>query len=72
MLRLGAGGTVRFRVHVDGEMRWESPVVSAGDPPLRPPAISLVGARELVLEVDPTEDLFVADRADWLRPLLVK
>lgn len=64
-------GSVVFRVHVDGELRYESRVVGAGEPVLELPAIELTGARELVLEVDPTADLWIGDRADWLSPVLV-
>ena len=35
-------------------------------------AIRLEGARELVLEVDPATEAFVSDRANWLRPILVR
>lgn len=67
-----ARGSVVFRIHVDGELRWESGVVRGGDPPVSPPRLSLEGANELVLEVDASEDFFVADRADWLRPVLIR
>lgn len=72
--RLPSRGSVVFRVLVDGKKRWESPIVRGGDAPL---AIalepkSLVGANELVLEVDTSEDAYVADRADWLQLVLVR
>lgn len=74
VLRLASHGSVRFRVRVDGQVRFESPVMSGGDAPvpivLQPP--SLAGARELVLETDATPDSFVADRGDWLQLLLVR
>lgn len=72
VLRLPARGSVRFRVHVDGEERWSSPMVHGGEPPLPLPVIDLAGADELVLEVDMADELHVADRADWLRPILVR
>jgi len=72
VLRLSARGSVIFRVVVDGEQRFESPVVRGGDPVLDLPQIALVGARELLLEVDLATDLHVADRADWLGVVLVK
>lgn len=72
VLRLSAKGSVIFRVHVDGEQRFESPVVRGGDPILELPRIALQDARELVLEVDLATDLHVADRADWLGVVLVK
>ena len=65
------GGTVRFRVLVDGELRYESGEVRVGSPALVVPPVDLVGAKELVLEVDPLDD-WVLDRADWLRPILLK
>lgn len=72
VLRLPARGSVRFRVLVDGEERHASRIVRGGEPPLELPPIDLAGARELVLEVDMADELHVADRADWLRPILVR
>lgn len=69
VLRLSARGSVVFRVRVDGEVRFESPVVRGGEP-ARALDVALVGARELSLEVDMDGDHFVADRADWLGLLL--
>ena len=62
---------MRFRVLVDGELRYESGEVRVGSPALVVPPVDLVGAKELVLEVDPLDD-WVLDRADWLRPILLK
>lgn len=64
-------GTVRFRVLGDGKVLWESPVTRAGSRAIRPPAIAVAGVDELVLEVDPAGD-FVLDRANWLRPMVVR
>ncbi len=64
-------GSVIFRVRVDGELRYESPVVLGGNAPRPTEAIDLRGAKELVLEVDELDD-HVMDRADWLRPILVR
>ncbi len=72
VLRLPARGSVRFRILVDGEERFASRIVRGGEPPLELPSIDLVGARELVLEVDMADELHVADRANWLRPILVR
>jgi hypothetical protein len=69
---LPARGSVRFRVLADGELRWESEVLHAGDPPRAVPPLDLAGVEELVLEVDPVDELHVGDRADWLRPVLVR
>jgi hypothetical protein len=65
------GGSVRFRVLVDGELRFESDELRAGNAAFVVPPVDLVGAQELLLEVDPLED-WVLDRADWLRPILLK
>lgn len=72
VMRLPGHGSVRFRIHVDGKLAWESPIVRGGDPPLAFRGIALTGAKELVLEVDPADNLHVADRADWLRPVLLR
>jgi hypothetical protein len=72
VLVLAARGSVVFRILVDGRTRWESPVVRGGDAPVALPELDLAGGRELVLEVDPASDLFVADRADWLLMMLVR
>lgn len=69
----GARGSVVFRVRLDGELLWESPVVRGGDAPRPLPGLRLgpaSGPRVLELEADPVED-FRGDRADWLRVLLV-
>ena len=72
MLTLASKGSVVFRVFVDGEARFESGVLTGGSEPLTVPAVSLEGASRLSLEVEMAGDLHVADRADWLRPVLVK
>ena len=82
-LRLGVGlddsalggayqGSVVFRVHVDGVERWASPLVRGGQGPLSVPPLDLTGAHSLVLEVDPATEAFFCDRANWLRPVLVR
>jgi hypothetical protein len=72
--RLPTHGSVRFRVLVDGVKRFETRTLGADDPPmaivLEPKG--LTGAKQLTLEVDPAEDSFVADRADWLQIVLVR
>ncbi len=67
-----ARGSVRFQVFVDGALRWDSGVVRGGEPARAMPRIDLRGAKELALVVDPSEDSFVADRADWLRLILIR
>jgi len=71
VLLLPHRGSVIFRVHVDGELRWESGLVRGGRPPLTLPPIDLAGAKNLELEVDMATRFHVADRANWLRLLLV-
>jgi hypothetical protein len=72
VLELPLHGSVVFRVIADGETRFESGILGAGGGPQVVPGISLEGVRKLVLEVDMAGNLHVADRADWLRPLLVR
>jgi hypothetical protein len=64
-------GSVRFRVLGDGRELWQSAIVRGGQGLTSPPPLAVSGVRELVLEVDPDGD-FVLDRADWLRPILVR
>ncbi|HED65747.1 MAG TPA: hypothetical protein ENJ09_09355 [Planctomycetes bacterium] len=66
-----ARGSVIFRVLLDDEPAFESPVVRGGDAPLAFGPIDLTGHRELTLELDPAGD-FRGDRGNWLRPLLVR
>jgi hypothetical protein len=66
-----AQGSVVFRVLLDGETAWESPVVRGGDRPVVLPDIELGTAGELALEADMAGD-FRGDRANWLRMLLVR
>lgn len=72
VLQLPARGSVVFRILVDGEERWASRVLRGGQAPVPIPAVDLAGARELVLEVDMADDFHVADRADWLRVLVLR
>jgi hypothetical protein len=70
--RLPTHGSVVFRVLVDGQKRFESRELHAGDALVPTGTIELEGAHELVLEVDPSDGSTVADRADWLMPVLWK
>ncbi len=72
VVRLPGKGSVRFRVWVDGKTAWESPILHGGDAPLDIAGVSLAGAHQLTLELDPADNLHVADRADWLRVFLVR
>lgn len=69
--KAGSAGAVRFRVFGDEKLLWQSDVVRAGAPAQGPDAMDLTGVSKLVLEVDPAGP-FTLDRADWLRPMLVK
>ena len=66
-----ARGAVVFRVHLDGELAWESGLVRGGDEPVELPRLQLSGKKELVLEVDPSGS-HAGDRANWLRMVLVR
>lgn len=70
VIPLPARGSVRFRVLGDGQVLWESEVLRGGDDPTRLPPLALKGVRQLVLEVDPADEMHVGDRADWLRLVL--
>ena len=72
VVHLPARGSVRFRIHGDGELLWESAVLRGGDPPVAFPELGLEGVQTLLLEVDMAEELHAGDRADWLRLILVR
>ena len=65
------GGDVRFRVFVDGQVKYTSPNLVGGSPPL-PISVDLVGAKRLDLVTDFAERADELDRADWLNARLVK
>lgn len=71
VLLLPHRGSVVFRILLDGEPAWESPLVRGGGEPL-PFALDLAGAGELTLEVDMATRFHEADRANWLGLLLVR
>lgn len=64
-------GSVIFRIHVDGNLAWDSGLMQGADAAKRTPIIDLAGAQTLVLEVDSATDSFFCDRANWLRPILI-
>lgn len=70
--RLGLEGSVRFRVLVDGEPRFESDWLGASRGPVELPEIALQGARLLRLEAEMGPDYNAGDRADWLDLRLVR
>lgn len=67
-------GSVEFSIFLDGasEPAWKSGRVRGGDAPLPLPPLALSGVQKIALVVDMDERSFVADRADWLRLLLVR
>ncbi len=67
-----ARGSVRFQVLVDGVSRWDSGIVRGNESARPIPRIDLHGAKQLALVVDAADGSFVADRADWLRLILVR
>lgn len=71
VLELPARGSVIFRVLKDGKLAYESPIVRGGAAAIAMPDLDIAGVNELTLEVDFADDLHVADRADWLDPLLI-
>jgi NPCBM/NEW2 domain-containing protein len=70
-LELPRRGSVVFRVHEDGRLLWESPIVRSGERALPVPELDLRGVRRLTLEVDYADGFDIADRADWCEPLLI-
>lgn len=65
----GAGSVV-FRVLVDGQERFTSPVLRGGDAPM-PVSVDLSGARTFELLVDYADRADVLDHADWLEARIV-
>lgn len=59
-----AGGSVVFRVLVDGALRFESGIRKSGDAPL-PVSVPVGGAQELVLEARDAGDGISCDMANW-------
>jgi hypothetical protein len=64
-------GSVRFRVFVDGEVKYTSPTVRGGSPPL-PIRVDLSGAKQLDLVVDFADRADEGDHADWLNARLLR
>jgi hypothetical protein len=65
------GGSVRFRVYVDGKERHGSRVIRGDDKPL-PVSVNLDKARRLDIIVDFADRADQLDHADWLDARLVK
>jgi hypothetical protein len=64
-------GSVIFRVLVDGQERFTSPVVRGGDAPV-PVSVDLRGAKKLELLVDYADRADVLDHANWLDARLIQ
>lgn len=64
-------GSVRFRVLVDGSLKYESPTIRGSMNPV-PVSLDISGAKQLDLEVDYADRADEMDRADWLGARLVR
>jgi NPCBM/NEW2 domain len=67
----GDGGSVRFKVELDGKPVFESPIVRGGDRPV-PISVDLKGAKQLTLIVEMADRLDQLDRANWLDARLIR
>ena len=65
------GGSVTFRVFVDADERYVSPIVRGGAAPL-PVRVDLAGGKQLSLIVDFAERADELDHANWLNARLVE
>jgi hypothetical protein len=69
--RAGPLGSVVFRVRVDRSIRYESPTMTAGEPP-RSIDVDLNGAKALVLMTEFGERGDVQDLADWIEARIIR
>jgi hypothetical protein len=67
----GGRGSVVFRVAVDDQVRYTSPIVRGGQTPL-PISVDVTGAKRLDLFVDFADRADELDHADWLDARLVR
>jgi hypothetical protein len=65
----GGGGSVIFRVFVDGERRFDSGIMRATNAP-KPLHVDLAGAQELRLEANDAGDGITCDMANWVNARL--
>jgi len=63
-------GSVQFRVLLDGQEKFKSPVLRGGDPP-QPISIDIAGGKKLELILDYADRADVLDHADWLDARLI-
>ncbi|MBI4325945.1 MAG: NPCBM/NEW2 domain-containing protein, partial [Chloroflexi bacterium] len=66
-----SGGSVVFRVLVDGQLRFDSGVLKAADAP-KTAQVSLAGAQELRLEAKDAGDGINCDMANWAEARLTR
>jgi hypothetical protein len=69
--RTDGGGSVGFRVFVDGQVRYASPIVRGGQPPV-PVSVDLAGAKRIDLVLDYADRADELDHANWLNARLVR
>jgi hypothetical protein len=67
----GGGGSVGFRVFVDGQVRHTSPVIRGGQTPT-PVSVDLAGAKRIDMVVDFADRADEWDYANWLNVRLVR
>ena len=65
-----SGGSVVFRIHADGELRFDSGVLRSGDPPHKV-QVALDQAQELRLEAWDAGDGISCDMANWAEARLI-
>lgn len=65
------GGSVVFRILVDGQVRYTSQVIRGGQAPV-PVSVDLSGAKQLELLVDYADRADQLDHADWLDARLLR
>jgi alpha-galactosidase len=63
-------GSVTFEVWTDGEKRWDSGIVKAGEP-AKPVSVDLTGAKQMILYVTDAGDGARDDIADWAGATIV-
>ncbi len=67
----GGGGSVVFRVLVDGEVRFESGVLRAGEP-AQSVRVPVAGAQEMTLDASDAGDGITCDMANWAEARLTR